>query len=77
MGVGRRSDFIYQIEEEAIPLDGRVLVEGFEEGMFKIGGVPCSVGGFGKRGGGSGQYLRAGSFSEEVFEGEGVGQHPC
>lgn len=77
VGVGRRSDFLYEVEEGAIPLDGRVLVDGFEEGMFEVGCAPWYVGDLGKRGGGSGQYLSAGSFSEEVFEGEGVSQDPC
>lgn len=80
VGIGGRCDVVYELEEGSIALDGGVLVEGLEEGVFEVGCSAWGIGGLARRCGARGEGVRSpqvGSFSEEVLEGEGVRQHPC
>ena len=38
VGVGGRCDLVYERKEASIALERGVLVEGFEEGVFEVGG---------------------------------------
>ena len=80
VGVGGRCDFVYELEEGSIALDGGVLVEGLEERVFEVGCSAWGIGGLARRCGARGEGVgskQAGGFSEEFLEGAGVRQHPC
>ena len=70
VGVGRRSEFVYEIEEGTIALDGGILVDGIEEGMFPVGSGARCVGRLGRRWGGGSLWAGSGpegSVGEESF----------
>jgi len=80
VGVGRRCDFIYQVEDGLIALDRGVFVEGLEERVFEVGCSAWGIGGLARRCGACGAGVgspQVGSVSEEVLEGAGVRQPPC
>jgi len=79
VGVGRRCDFVYELEEGSIALDRGVLVEGLEERVFEVGCSAWGIGGLARRCGARGEGVgskQEGGFSEEFLEGAGVCQHP-